>query len=303
MASPGPPRLASSGGTPVRCEVQSGQPAACAAPVWLDATKRALNSGVAGMGTQAVNVCLLMWMRTIMQYQYRHGGTIGLVARRLWAEGGAMRFYRGLGPALVLAPASRFCDTAANDGCLAVLEPTGLSIYSKTLAASFWAALLRLGLLPVDAWATMKQVEGRDGFRLLVERARKRPTSLWHGAGSAFCGALVGHYTWFLTCNLLFEASLPYKQDLPPWRCHLQNAGIGFLCGACSDVCSNSFYVLKTIRQTSAEQVGYSRMVRWVIESEGLSGLFGRGLRMRVLTNGVQGALFTVGWKAMSACT
>jgi len=35
------------------------------------ASKRALSGGIAGMGAQAINVVTMMWMRTIMNYQYR----------------------------------------------------------------------------------------------------------------------------------------------------------------------------------------------------------------------------------------
>eukprot|EP00439_Symbiodinium_sp_Y106_P035920 s4804_g4.t1 len=81
------------------------------------ASKKALSGGLAGMGAQAINVLTLMWMRTIMNYQYR--GTFMSVAKTLYADGGIPRFYRGLAPGLIQAPVSRFGDTAANDGALA----------------------------------------------------------------------------------------------------------------------------------------------------------------------------------------
>lgn len=266
--------------------------------MWARATKKAVSSGLAGMTTQAMNVCALMWMRTIMMYQYRHGGAIPEVARKLWAEGGAMRFYRGLGPSLLLAPAMRFCDTASNDGWLAVLEGTGMSLAAKTLVASNWAAAIRVVFLPLDAWATMKQVEGKEGLRHLVAKARARPASVWQGAGGMYCASLVGHYSWFLTSNSLCGAAPCRGRD--PWATHAQNAAIGFTSGAVSDVCSNSLWVLKTLRQTLPEPVPYPDLARRVVAKEGLRGLFGRGLKMRVLTNGTQGAFFTVGWKALS---
>lgn len=40
------------------------------------ATKKALSGGLAGMGAQAINVLALMWMRTIMNYQYRFGWSL-----------------------------------------------------------------------------------------------------------------------------------------------------------------------------------------------------------------------------------
>ena len=48
-----------------------------------------------------------MWLRTVMNYQYAHGGSATEALRHLWAEGGVRRLYRGLGPALLQAPLSR----------------------------------------------------------------------------------------------------------------------------------------------------------------------------------------------------
>lgn len=98
----------------------------------------------------------LMWLRTLVNHQYRNGGSTSSAFRTLWAvrvkfnisfisvhafsvaslsspgsclkragtmqEGGIVRFYRGLGPALIQGPMSRFGDTAANAGTLALLD-------------------------------------------------------------------------------------------------------------------------------------------------------------------------------------
>lgn len=58
----------------------------------------------------------------------------GMRARR---QGGVPRFYHGVGPALLQAPLTRFFDTAANAGLLAVMEDTpaaaGLPLAVKTV--------------------------------------------------------------------------------------------------------------------------------------------------------------------------
>jgi len=133
------------------------------------ASKKALSGGLAGMAAQAINVLALMWMRTIMNYQYRYGGTLSETVKKLWAEGGVPRFYRGLAPGLIQAPVSRFGDTAANDGALAALEHTTMPTFAKTMCASAAAAGFRVFLMPIDAWKTTKQVEGKDGLKRLIE--------------------------------------------------------------------------------------------------------------------------------------
>lgn len=62
----------------------------------------------------AVQVSSLMWMRTTMNYQFKNGGGFIHTLKLLFAEGGIMRFYRGIVPALIIGPISRFGDTAAN---------------------------------------------------------------------------------------------------------------------------------------------------------------------------------------------
>merc|ERR1719408_157054 len=261
------------------------------------ASKTALSGGIAGMSAQGINVLTLMWMRTIMNYQYRYGGTMTEVTKKLYAEGGIPRFYRGLAPGLIQAPMSRFGDTAANDGALAALEHTSLPTAAKTMAASACAAGFRVFLMPVDAWKTTKQVEGKEGLQKLIEKTKKHPTALWQGAGATMTATWVGHYPWFYTNNQLRE-SLPQFDFM--YGEYVRNACIGFCSAAVSDTCSNSLRVLKTTKQTSLTQNTYMDAAKDIIAKDGVVGLFGRGLKTRILTNGVQGALFTIGWRAFS---
>merc|ERR1719424_264418 len=190
------------------------------------ASKKALAGGMAGAAAQGINVLTMMWMRTIMNYQYRFGGDMTSVVKKLYAEGGVPRFYRGLAPALFQAPMSRFGDTAANDGALAALEHTELPTAAKTMVASASAASFRVVLMPVDAWKTTKQVEGADGLKKLIEKTKKHPTALWQVAIGAMTATWVGHYPWFYTNNQLRE-SLP-QFDFMPYGKHARNACIGF---------------------------------------------------------------------------
>jgi len=249
------------------------------------------------MGAQGFNVLALMWMRTIMNYQYRYGGSFKEVVAKLFAEGGVPRFYRGLAPALVQSPVSRFGDVAANEGALAALEQTDLPVAVKTMCASGAAASFRLFLMPIDAWKTTKQVEGADGLKKLLAKTKKHPTALWQGGLATMGATWVGHFPWFFTYNVL-KKELP-QFDFMPYGNLVRNASIGFTAAAVSDCCSNSLRVLKTTRQTSTEQVSYLDSAKSIIAKEGVGGLFGRGLKTRILTNGMQGALFTVGLNAL----
>jgi len=261
------------------------------------AGRSAARGGLSGAAAQSVNVLTMMWMRTIMNYQYRYGGDLIPTMKKLYAEGGVPRFYRGLAPALFQAPMSRFGDTAANDGALAALEDTSLPTWAKTGVASISAGLFRVVLMPVDAWKTTKQVEGAEGLKKLIEKSKKHPTALWQGSLGAMSATWVGHYPWFYTNNQL-KASLP-EFDFYLGK-QVRYACIGFASAAVSDCMSNSLRVLKTTRQTATVPISYKDAASEIIAKEGWAGLFGRGLKTRIIANGIQGAIFTIGWKAFA---
>lgn len=265
--------------------------------------KRATGGGLAGGSAMIIQVCSLMWMRTTMNYQYRYGSTTTSALKHLYAEGGIRRFYRGIGPALFQGPLARFGDTAANTGTLTFLnahpKTKDLPIAFKTVGASLMAACWRICLMPIDTCKTTLQVEGKDGLKKVFAkfRANKNPAIFWHGSLAAVSATFVGHYPWFATFNTLDE-KLPQPKD--PNNILMKfgrRAIMGFTASIVSDTCSNSIRVIKTTRQTFSEPISYPNAIRHVIEKDGLIGLFGRGLKTRILANGMQGLMFSVLWK------
>ena len=73
-----------------------------------NARKSAMRGGVAGAAAMGANVACLMWLRTTVNYQYRNGTSFPVALKTLYADGGIPRFYRGVLPALVQGPLSRF---------------------------------------------------------------------------------------------------------------------------------------------------------------------------------------------------
>ncbi|KAJ3384713.1 methionyl-tRNA synthetase, partial [Chytriomyces hyalinus] len=176
----------------------------------LNALKRALGGGVSGAAAMVVQVFTLMPMRTIMNYQYKFGSDFKTATGTLYKEGGMVRYYRGLGPALIQGPLSRFGDTASNAGALALLESSTLTrdlpMGVKTLFASAFAACFRMVLTPVDTLKTTMQTKGTEGTALLRSRVKAHGVgTLWYGAGASAAATFVGHYPWFATYNMLQE--------------------------------------------------------------------------------------------------
>uniref|UniRef100_A0A0K2SV24 Uncharacterized protein n=1 Tax=Lepeophtheirus salmonis TaxID=72036 RepID=A0A0K2SV24_LEPSM len=164
-----------------------------------NAALKALNGGTSGAMAMGIQVTTLMWMRTTMNYQYRYGTTTSIALKALYADGGIRRFYRGFLPALFQGPLSRFGDTAANVGILALLEPYDVPVFLKTAAASVSAGLWRIAIMPIDTTKTTLQVEGVTALPQLKDKIKVRgPLVLYHGSLAAASATMAGHFPWFL---------------------------------------------------------------------------------------------------------
>mmetsp|Transcript_14132 Transcript_14132/g.15810 ORF Transcript_14132/g.15810 Transcript_14132/m.15810 type:complete len:298 (-) Transcript_14132:28-921(-) len=273
------------------------KPAPTLKKILTKSAESAVRGGTAGAVAMGANVAALMWMRTTVNYQYRNGGTFRGALTHLYGDGGIPRFYRGVLPALVQGPLSRFGDTAANTGVLTMLDSfdntKDLPVAAKTLAASAAAAMWRIFLMPVDTVKTTMQVTGK--FSAVTDKIKATgPLALYNGALAAASATFVGHYPWFFTYNFL-SATIPKQDD------QLSELGrraiLGFSASAISDTCSNSIRVCKVYKQSYAEQISYPEVVRKVISESGVKGLFFRGLETKILANGLQGILFSILWK------
>jgi len=278
--------------------------------------KKAISGGKAGATASIFQVLSLMWLRTSMNYQYRYGGTLGSSLSSLYEEGGVGRLYQGLPFALIQGPLTRFGDTAANVGILALLdsipELEALPLPLKTACGSICAGLWRIVLMPVDTSKTVMQVEGKEGLEELYQSVKDiGPAPLYRGAVASAAATAVGHFPWFLTYNFLNDV-LPVVQTTAADGSGVveglllmklgRSALLGCASSCVSDVCSNSLRVIKTTKQTAGvneegEEMTYKGAVAMILEQDGWAGLFGRGLQTRLLTNAIQGAVFSVLWR------
>ena len=240
-----------------------------------------------------------MWLRTTMNYQYANGGSLGNAISTLYKEGGVGRFYRGVGFAIIQNPLSRFGDTAANTGILCALQEfsPNMPVAQMTAFASLGGASWRIFLTPVDTFKTTLQVQGPKAFELLKDKVKTGCVGvLYGGAAANFAANWVGNYPWFVTFNYL-QANIPKYDGVKQLA---RNAAIGMCASFVSDCISNSLRVVKTIKQTSGDaKLGYMAAVKGVIAKDGVAGLFGRGLKTRLITNIAQSMVFSVFWKAI----
>ena len=240
-----------------------------------------------------------MWLRTTMNYQYANGGTLTNALSTLYKEGGVPRFYRGVSFAIIQNPLSRFGDTAANTGILVALGELApnMPVATQTAFASLGGATWRIMLTPVDTFKTTLQVQGAAALSLLKDKVKAGGVGvLYGGAAANFAANWVGNYPWFVTFNYL-QANVPKYDGVKGLA---RNAVIGMCASFVSDCVSNSLRVVKTIKQTNADaNLGYVGAVKGVLKTDGIAGLFGRGLKTRLITNIAQSMVFSVAWKAI----
>jgi len=238
---------------------------------------------------------------------------LGSALKTLTNEGGIPRLYQGLPFALVQGPLSRFGDTATNTGILALFEAlpqaAGIPGPLRTAAASAAAGLFRIFCTPIDTAKTAMQVEGADGLKQLGSRiASQGPAPLYQGSIASAVATFAGNYPWFLTYNTL-DGSLPMVSKEEVLLNLLRSAFLGLSASCVSDTVSNSLRVIKTTQQTAAlgantsgvdadgKGISIAEALKLVLETDGVAGLFGRGLKTRLLTNAIQGSLFSVLWR------
>lgn len=259
------------------------------------AAASAFRGGSAGAIAMVLQVVLLMWLRTVINFQYKNGGTIANAFATLYAEGGILRFYQGAQYALLQGPLSRFGDTAANEGIKELLSGTALSVGAITACASFTAALWRIVLTPVDTLKTTLQVSGQSGMTKLWDKIAKHGILvLYDGALGNWGANMVGHYPWFVVNNQL-EKLLP-KAESPRGKL-VRRAFIGFCSSVVSDCFSNGVRVVKTYKQTSDVPMTYTEAVQQLVEASGIFGLLFRGLGIKLFSNALSSIMFSVLWK------
>ena len=254
-----------------------------------DIINKSIKNGLSGGSAMVFQVSTLMWLRTTMNYQFKNGGGTLDTIKLLYKEGGVPRFYRGYLFALMNGPISRFGDTAMNDFAQRYFQDQNMMV--RTGIGSLGATSWRVLIMPNDACKSHLQIHGKEGLNILRGKIRTQGVPvLWNGAGASISANFIGHYPWFLTYNYL-------QENIPKWgdnRDMLRSMAIGFSSSSISDTVSNSIRVLKINRQTSIESQSYYQAFREIVKKEGTIGFLTRGLKTKILINGIQSSMFVL---------
>lgn len=261
----------------------------------LVATASALKNGLPGAAAAMCQATSFMWLSTTAAFQYRSGAGMSDAFRFLYSQGGVRRFYTGVLPTVLHVTTCRFGDTTANNYMLAH-GPTD-SIPVKTGLASVMAAGWRASILPLETIRANFQSRGKEGFKMVIQRYQGSGIrGLYRGAAASFSAGLLGHFPFFCTVNVLSEA-VPLGDDASLLKKAGRNGGMGFLASMSSDVFTNGFKVLANNKQTCDKGLSYYETARKIVSRDGVAAVVTRGLKTRLIANGLQGAMFVFLWK------
>ena len=247
----------------------------------------------AGTGTSLFQVTSLMWLKTTNNYQYRYGTSLYESMKLLYTSGGIPRFYRGFIPSLFVASTCRVGDFTAYYFANSFKD---ISTVEKLIGISSVSCATRLLVIPVDTLDVMLQVEGKKGYRILYDKVKTTGIrSLYYGGGMWSLMKFTDSFIWFGTYDYL-EQKFP-KDKNNPIITNINNGAKGIISSSISDIILNPMRSLKIYKQSTPESISYSQSVKNIVNTEGVSSLFLRGLKTRLITNSIQSAVFVILWK------
>ena len=248
--------------------------------------------GMAGFLSMILQVISLMWLRTVVNYQYRSDASITEAFQTLWKEGGIARFYRGVWFALIMGPLSRFGDTAANEGVKDYFSGSSIHPALTTVVASLGASIWRMLLTPLDTLKSNFQVSGAS-TELYQKINHYGLSMLFEGAMLSWLIFFIGHYSWFVMNNVL-EKYLP--SALTGRKKVFRRGFIGLCAALVTDFVTNGIRVVKTYKQTYPEPLTYMQAVAMLMNKSGIFFAF-RGLGVKFLVTALSSILFSILWK------
>lgn len=273
-------------------------------PSWSEIVKRAnevaIRNGFYGAIAGSVQVVTLMWLRTIVNYQYRYGTSVSEAIEALYNDGGIARFYRGMPLALIQNPLLKFGAVAANEGSKVLVTYADGALRSSPFVISclgtLFSILWKLFLVPIETVKTVLQVDGTKGFQKLMQEVFEGNIfRLYSGAIASVVSTLLSHYPWFYVHNLLEQSINPTNH---PVGIIARSAFIGFVASVVSDCVSNFVRVIKTLKQTLGEDNDtFLTVFDHICQDTGIVSLASRGLPLRIFANGLQSFVFVVVWK------
>ena len=204
------------------------------------------------------------------------------------------------------------------------IDNYNLAIY--TFYGSILSGLWRVSILPLDTCKIICQVQGKNGYNILRNKINVGGLRvLYYGGLGAFSSTIISYFPWFLTYNylnnfidsnnkkILFsnsnilndkDVNIKQNSDIKQYPdSKYNNDTINNLCkytficftsSVISDIVSNFINVIKVSKQSSKNLLSYDKVINNIINKNGYKELFTRGLKTRIIINGIQGVIIVL---------
>ena len=244
-----------------------------------------------GLGSGCVQVTSFLWLKTLNNYQYKHGYNTIQAFKLLYNDGKILRFYRGYIPAIITASTCKIGDLTGyyfvNNNSNQHLN----NLEKNTIIASV-SSLTRFIIMPVDTLDTFLQIEGKRGFLLLRTKIKTHGIPvLYYGCTMWLSTNFISSFCWFGTYDIL---NTYFKNNS---NTVVQNGCNGFLATMISDTITNPLRSVKIYKQSHHTNISYTQSFKLMVQEKGLLNGLTRGLFTRIITHGIQGSVFVIIWK------
>ena len=251
-----------------------------------------IDSCINAVKAMSLQITSFMWIRTATNFQYRYGLSIKDTFKKIYKDGGILRFYHGYVPCLAMGSLCRFGDIYSLG--LVNNKLHDYNLFTRTMLTSSLSAFIRFNLMPLDNLDNMLQVEGKRAFSKLKYKINNYGIGiLYYGGGISLVYNLIGNFSWFGTYNILNKNS----------NNMYYNGILGFSCSLASDLSTNPLRILKLNKQTSTNNIGYVTIFRNIYKEYGLLEFWKRGLVIRIFSHGIQSSIFVILWKYIDNLT
>lgn len=222
-------------------------------------------------GASFLQSIMLFWIKPIIKNQHVYGGSMTHTFKSLLNSKDRFRLYRGYIPYVLKSSIGKTSDIVIYKSLCNTENDF------SPMIAGVLSSTVKVSIMPLDTISNIYQVHGKNGYKYINGNLYR---------GTFAYGAIQGINSscWLFSYSQLKTHSLFKNENLNHIYC-------GFFSSLITDIIVNPFRVIKTNKQVNSNNISYIDIVK------SLQGSFYRGLKTRLLLNGINGSLFVLFWK------
>lgn len=251
-------------------------------------------SNIIGLKCGVIQTTSFLWLRTINNNQYKYNLSFIKTFKKLYSNGGILRFYPGLLPSITVSSICKISDISIYNYC----KDKEYGNFERLFIISSVSSFTKFLIIPLDTIDTFLQLEGKNTKNILLKKIKNNGISvLYHGSSLWILNKFISSYSWFYTYDYLNSNKFNFLNEIFTLNNeNMKNGIVGGTSSLVSNTLTNPFRVLKIYKQGHNSNITYTESLKEINKQSNIFWLF-RGLRTRLLYNCIQGAYFSILWK------